>query len=43
MDVPLVCRLFRQEHRRVSKYEAGLKIRSPLRVVIDDDLDRLQV
>ena len=25
---------------KASKYEAGLKIRSPSRVVIDDDLDR---
>ncbi len=28
---------------KASKYEAGLKIRSPSRVVIDDDLDRPQV
>ncbi len=28
---------------KASKYEVRLKIRSPMRVVIDDDLDRLQV
>ena len=28
---------------KASKYEAGLKIRYPFRVVVDYDLDRLQV